>query len=93
MSDASTPLAREEMQFGVRFYAAAPILTSDGYALGVVCIVDHVPRQFSSAKLSALTSLARIALQHIDQRCESLQSHAIVVGESNAEDAHQPSAA
>lgn len=60
---------------GVRFYAAAPILTDDGYALGVVCVVDRVPRQFGENQLSVLTSLARMALQQIELRRELLSAH------------------
>ena len=52
----------------VRFYAAAPILTEDGYALGVVCIVDRVPRRFTSTQLAILQSLARVALQQLQLR-------------------------
>lgn len=52
---------------GVRFYAAAPILTEDGYALGVVCIVDYKPREFSDSQLAVLPSLAKIALEHIER--------------------------
>lgn len=63
------PLVQE---FGVRFYAAAPILTDDGYPLGVVCIVDHVPREFSANQLSVLKSLARMASQHLDLSRELL---------------------
>jgi DNA-binding CsgD family transcriptional regulator len=64
------PLIQE---FGVRFYASAPILTDDGYALGVVCIIDRVPRQFSATQLSVLTSLSQIALQQIELRLELLK--------------------
>jgi len=52
----------------VRFYAAAPILTEEGYALGVVCIVDREPRTFSPSQLEVLQSLARIALEQLDLR-------------------------
>ena len=57
-------------QFGLRFYAAAPILTEDGYALGVVCVVDRKPRAFTQAKLAALQSLARVAMLELDSRLE-----------------------
>ena len=69
------PLIQE---FGVRFYAAAPILTDDGYALGVVCIIDRVPRQFSVAQLSVLTSLSQIALQQIELRLELVEKELTV---------------
>lgn len=58
----------------VRFYAAAPILTSDGYALGVVCIVDRKPRQFTESQLGVLESLARLALQQMELRRELLET-------------------
>lgn len=58
-------------QFGVRFYAAAPIL-SDGYPLGVVCIVDHVAREFTPSQISLLASFARLASQQLDLRRELL---------------------
>lgn len=58
----------------VRFYAAAPILTDDGYALGVVCVVDRKPRQFSEEQLAVLESLARLALQQMELRRELLEA-------------------
>lgn len=54
----------------VRFYAAAPILTDDGYALGVVCVVDRVPRQCTQAQREILVSLARVALEQIEVRAQ-----------------------
>lgn len=54
----------------VRFYAAAPILTEDGYALGVVCIVDRIPRQLTDAQLAILQSLARLAAEQLAMRTQ-----------------------
>lgn len=56
----------------LRFYAAAPILTEDGYAVGVVCIVDRVPRKFPSEHLAILKSMARLALQQLEIRKQVL---------------------
>jgi len=58
----------------VRFYAAAPILTDDGYALGVVCIVDRVPRRLDDFQLAILQSLARLALEHLDMRRQLVET-------------------
>ncbi len=42
-----------------RFYAGATIRSSDGYALGTVCIADQAPRKLDEPKLDALRALAR----------------------------------
>lgn len=60
-------------EVGVRFYAAAPILTEDGYALGVVCIVDRVPREFSATDAAILQSLAKLAMEQVEMRGRLLE--------------------
>ncbi len=47
-----------------RFYAGVPLLSPEGHALGVVCVMDVVPRTLSPAQLEALELLARQA-QHL----------------------------
>lgn len=44
---------------GIRFYAGAPLRTSDGHALGMICVNDRVPRELSSDQLEALQALSR----------------------------------
>lgn len=43
----------------VLFYAGAPLTTSDGYAVGTLCVIDHVPRQLTSAQRESLAHLGR----------------------------------
>jgi diguanylate cyclase (GGDEF)-like protein len=52
----------------VRFYAGAPIVTSEGHALGTVCIADHVTREFTHAQREALKVLARQTAAHLELR-------------------------
>jgi GAF domain-containing protein len=53
--------------FGLQFYAAAPLTTSDGYNIGAVCIVDKVPREFSSSDQKMLESLASVVIEEIEK--------------------------
>lgn len=54
--------------FGLRFYAGAPITTSDGYRIGTVCIVDHAPRSFSEEQRNILEQLAALVMNEIELR-------------------------
>lgn len=78
---ACNPMIRD---FGVRFYAATPILTGDGYALGVVCIVDRIPRLFTTAQLSVLESIASLALQQIELRRKLAEKPSLGAGQHEA---------
>ncbi|HJR06078.1 MAG TPA: ATP-binding protein [Pyrinomonadaceae bacterium] len=55
----------------VRFYAAVPLITPDGHALGVLCVIDHVPRTLDDAQHEALNVLARQTMTQIQLRRNS----------------------
>ncbi|PJE97308.1 hypothetical protein CUT44_13075 [Streptomyces carminius] len=66
----SNPLVTGPM--GVRFYAAAPIVTADGHRLGTVNILDTKPRSITEADTATLTDLAMIVLDELELRLSAL---------------------
>ena len=63
---ADNPLVLEDPS--VRFYAATPLRTADGHALGTLCVIDHVPRTLSPEQRSALRDLGQQATAQIELR-------------------------
>jgi PAS domain S-box-containing protein len=55
----------------VRFYAAVPLVTPDGHALGVLCVIDNVSRTLKDEQREALQVLARQAMTQIQLRRNS----------------------
>ncbi|WP_267389537.1 sensor domain-containing phosphodiesterase [Sphingomonas sp. GC_Shp_3] len=51
---------------GTRFYAGAPLVTSDGYGLGSLCVLGTEPRHASPAEMRALTDLAAMVMGQIE---------------------------
>jgi PAS domain-containing protein len=52
----------------IRFYAGAPLTTSNGNVLGTLCVMDSKPREFSRNKFEALKLLAKKAMDYLEMR-------------------------
>lgn len=55
-------------QFGLRFYAAAPLTTEEGYHLGTLCVMDKQPRQITLDERKTLQDLAAIVMEEMELR-------------------------
>ena len=52
----------------IRFYAGAPLLSSDNDALGTLCVLDKVPRELTSGQKEALRILSRSVMSRLEMR-------------------------
>ncbi len=70
------PDAREDSRFassplvtarrGITFYAAVPLITPDGFAIGALAVMDHRPRDLKPSQRDGLATLAASAMAHIE---------------------------
>ena len=59
-------------EFGLQFYAGAPLTTHDGFLIGTLCIIDKKPRKFSKDEEIILQGLAKIVIDEIELRRSAL---------------------
>jgi len=62
----SNPLVTSE--FGLQFYAAAPLTTKEGYNLGTFCILDKRQRHINSDQQVMLKQMASIITDEMELR-------------------------
>ncbi|MDP8932326.1 MAG: GAF domain-containing sensor histidine kinase [Actinomycetota bacterium] len=62
----NNPLVRGEL--GLRFYVAIPLVTSDGFKLGTLNVIDVEPREARQDEIDALTDLAAVVMDELELR-------------------------
>ncbi|MBG1245059.1 PAS domain S-box protein [Nostoc sp. NZL] len=60
----TNPLVTSNNYF--RFYASVPLITSSGFALGSLCVIDYAPRNLAVKKQAALQLLARQVIRYLE---------------------------
>ncbi len=55
----------------IRFYAGAPLITSDNFKLGSLCVIDRNPRKLSAEEKAALEALSRLVMTALELRRSS----------------------
>lgn len=65
---ADNPLVTQEPL--IRFYAGAPLVTSDGFAIGTLCVFDSKPGTLSPEQREALELLANQVTERLEKRVE-----------------------
>lgn len=59
--------------FGLKFYAGAPLTTHDDFLIGTLCIIDKTPRPFTASDREILQSLAKIVMDEIELRLSAIK--------------------
>jgi serine/threonine protein kinase len=52
----------------VRFFAAVPLLTPDGYGVGTLAVLDREPRELTSEQVESLRALSRQVMAQLELR-------------------------
>ena len=51
----------------IRFYAGAPLVTSNGMRLGSLCVIDTEPRHLDAEQLMVLANFAEVVVREIEK--------------------------
>lgn len=63
---ATNPLVTDEPH--IKFYAGAPLTTTDGHAIGTLCVIDRRRRELTAPQREALNALKRQVMRQLEIR-------------------------
>jgi PAS domain S-box-containing protein len=75
---ADNPLVTAEPR--IRFYAGAPLVSPEGQPLGMLCVLDRVPRKLSSSQQESLRVLSRQVMAQLELRRHSRENQRQLAG-------------
>lgn len=81
---ADNPLVTSDPK--IRFYAGAKLTTSDGHALGSLCVIDRVPRRLTAAQKEALEALSRQVVAQMEYKRNVLEMAEIIAERQQTEE-------
>ncbi len=70
-------MATPEAGAPVRFYAAAPLVSPDGHAVGVLCVMDYQPRELQVSEQAALLALSLLGASLLAARFQAAQASSV----------------
>ncbi len=61
-------LSAVHSEFGLSFYAGAPLITPDNHIIGTLCLVDSIPRTLSAHERKMLKELSTVVMEQVELR-------------------------